>query len=223
MSRQNVAFAVLLLMGAVAVLFAVALLGTAGGDGMARVHALAVDVVGAAFRLGGHLGDTLRMGQERTPAVIVGLGAIVVVPIIALVMSAGRRVRHVAERRASHVLQNRQVREATRLPRTANAWIDVDGPRRSSLRIAGELVRIGRDEESDLRLDDPNVHQHHALIQRTPDAEFMVFDVSGERGNGLTVNGRRLARARLRDGDTITLGSTRVRFHCEPVALTIPV
>jgi pSer/pThr/pTyr-binding forkhead associated (FHA) protein len=50
----------------------------------------------------------------------------------------------------------------------------------------------------------------------------VVFDVSGGRGNGVFVNGRPRARARLRDGDTITLGSTQVTFRCEPIALTIP-
>lgn len=222
MSRLNAAFIVLLLGGAVAVFLAVAPAGSADGLSIARLYALAVDVVGATIGLGGQLVDTLRMGQERTPAVIVGLGAVVVVPFIALAMSAGRRVRHVSQMRAAHALRSRQAHEAARLPRTANAWVDVDGPRRMRLRLAGELISIGRDEENDLRLADPNVHKHHALIQRTPDAEFVVFDVSGARGNGVFVNGRPTGRARLRDGDTITLGSTRVTFRCEPVALTIP-
>jgi hypothetical protein len=222
MTRLNVAFIVLLLGGAVATFLAVAPFGAADGSGGARIYAFAADVVEAALGLGGHLADTLRVGQERTPAVIVGLGAVIVVPFIALVMSAGRRVRHVSQMRAEHALRNRQAREAARLPRTANAWIDVDGPRRMRLRLAGELTRIGRDEENDLRLADPNVHKNHALIQRTPDAEFVVFDVSGARGNGVFVNGRPTARARLRDGDTITLGSTQVTFRCEPIALTIP-
>jgi hypothetical protein len=222
MSRLNAALIVLLLTGAVAVWFAVAPTGAADGASIARISALVVDATGAALTLGGHLIDTLRLGQERAPAIMVGLGAVVVVPFIALVMSAGRRVRHGAEMRASHALQSRRARDAAHLPRTANAWIDVDGPRRTRLRIAGELTRIGRDEENDLRLTDPNVHRHHALIQRTPDAEFMVFDVSGGRGNGVFVNGRPRARARLRDGDQITLGNTQVTFRCEPIALTIP-
>ncbi|MFM9850797.1 MAG: FHA domain-containing protein [Hyphomicrobiaceae bacterium] len=222
MSRLNVAFVVLLLTGAVAIWIAVAPMGAADGASIARISALAVDSAGAALTLGGHLVDTLRLGQERTPAIIVGLGAVIVVPVIALVMSAGRRVRHVAELRASDAVRNRQAREAARLPRTANAWINVDGPRPIRMRMAGELLRIGRDEENDLRLADPNVHRHHALIQRTPDAEFVVLDVSGGRGNGVFVNGRPKARARLRDGDTITLGSTQVTFRCEPIALTIP-
>lgn len=208
MSRFNAAFIVLLLGGAV-----VALVAAPSG---------AADLFGAAVGFGSHLVDTFRIGQERTPAIVAGLGAVLVVPFIALVMSAGRRVQHMSQVRADHALRNRQAREAAHLPRTANAWVDVDGPRRLRLRLAGELVRIGRDEENDLRLADPNVHKHHALIQRTPDAEFVVFDVSGARGNGVIVNGRPTARARLRDGDTITLGSTRVTFRCEPVALTIP-
>lgn len=222
MSRLNVAFILLLLTGAITALLLAAPIGAADGMSAARVYAMAATLAEAALRLGGHLTDTLRMGQERTPAIIVGLGAVIIVPVIALVMSAGRSVRHVAELRASDAARNRQAREAARLPRTANAWIDVNDPGRTRLRIAGELVRIGRDEENDLRLADPNVHRHHALIQRTPDAEFMVFDVSGGRGNGVFVNGRPRARARLRDGDTITLGSTQVTFRCEPIAFTVP-
>jgi hypothetical protein len=222
MSRLNVAFIVLLLTGAVAAWFAVAPVGAGDGASMSRGFGLAADAVRGVLALGSHLIDTLRMGQERTPAVIVGLGAVIVVPFIALVMSAGRSVRRVSQMREEHAQRNRQAREAAHLPRTANAWIDVNGPRRTRLRLAGELVRIGRDEENDLRLADPNVHRHHALIQRTPDAEFVVFDVSGGRGNGVFVNGRPRARARLRDGDTITLGSTQVTFRCEPIALTIP-
>jgi hypothetical protein len=222
MSRLNAAFLVLLLTGAIAVLLAVAPTGAADSTSVARAFAVAVNAAEAALSLFGHLADMLRMGQERTPAVVVGLGAIVVVPVIALLMSAGRRVRRVSQMRAEHAMQNRQAQEAARLPRTANAWIDVNGPGRTRMRIAGELLRIGRDEENDLRLADPNVHRHHALIQRTPDAEFMVFDVSGGRGNGLFVNGRPRARARLRDGDTITLGGTQVTFRCEPIAFTIP-
>jgi hypothetical protein len=209
MSRFNAALIALLLGGAVVAL-------------LAAVPNSAADLLGAAAEFGSNLADTLRLGQERTPAIVVGLGAVLVIPFIALLMSAGRKVQHMSQVRADHALRNRQAREAASLPRTANAWVDVDGPRRLRLRLAGELMRIGRDEENDLRLADPHVHKHHALIQRTPDAEFMVFDVSGARGNGLFVNGRPAARARLRDGDTITLGSTRVTFRCEPVALTIP-
>jgi len=222
MSRLNIAVIILILGGAAVAFLAGMPAGSADGAGVAGFYALAVDAVGAAVGFGSHLVDTLRMGQERTPAIIVGLGAIVVVPLIALVMSAGRRVRHVSHMRVKHALRSRQAQEAARLPRTANAWIDIDGPRRTRMRLAGELVSIGRDEENDLRLADPNVHKHHALIQRTPDAEFVVFDVSGRRGNGVFVNGRPTARAPLKDGDTITLGSTQVTFRCEPIALTIP-
>jgi hypothetical protein len=192
----------------------------AGGSGAEVAHAGAItqQMATAVDRAATVVVEAIKLGRERAPAVVVGLGALIVVPLIALAMLFARRLGNVwaADQASTH--RARRAADAAALPRLANAWIDVDGPGRRRLRIAGELVRIGRDEENDLRLEDPNVHRHHALIQRTADAEFVILDVSGMRGNGLAVNGRRLARASLRDGDLIELGTTRVRFRCEPIS-----
>lgn len=165
---------------------------------------------------------TLELGRQRAPAVVAGLFALVLVPLVALAAYLARRVDAVRAWRRVGAARARRAANAA-VPRLTNVWIDVDGPARHRLRIAGELISIGRDEENDLRLEDPNVHRHHALIQRTSDAEFVVVDVSGIRGSGVAVNGRRLARARLRDGDLIELGTSRVRFRCEPISRAISV
>ena len=53
----------------------------------------------------------------------------------------------------------------------------------------------------------------HALIQRTPEAEFIIMDVSSATGGGLMVNGERHASWRLRNGDRIELGKAALTFH----------
>ncbi|MCO5165069.1 MAG: FHA domain-containing protein [Planctomycetes bacterium] len=74
------------------------------------------------------------------------------------------------------------------------------------------IVRVGRGEDCDLRLDDPLVSRYHALIERQPGDRFVVHDQLSS--NGIQVNGERIDRARpLRDGDVLLLGSTRLVFQ----------
>ncbi|WP_408066400.1 ATP-binding cassette domain-containing protein [[Mycobacterium] nativiensis] len=70
---------------------------------------------------------------------------------------------------------------------------------------AGRVVRIGRRQDSDIVVADPLVSRLHATL------------VSGEAGleivdnasiNGTFVNGRCVERARVHDGDVVTLGNT---------------
>jgi phosphoserine phosphatase RsbU/P len=76
---------------------------------------------------------------------------------------------------------------------------------------------IGRSPEQDLVVHDPHVSRHHALIVREG-AAFALIDQKSSYGT--FVNGARLDRATLRDGDVVQLGSlesARMRF-CLPVA-----
>jgi pSer/pThr/pTyr-binding forkhead associated (FHA) protein len=61
------------------------------------------------------------------------------------------------------------------------------------------------------------VHRRHAVIERMPGEAFVVTDVSGKDGNGVRVNGKPVAQARLVDGDVIELGRARLRFENAPV------
>jgi hypothetical protein len=214
MRGSRLVVALLLLAAAIGVSLTLVRAGTQTPHAVAFTQQLAT----AMHRSTAAVVETIRLGQERAPAVVAGLGALILVPCIALTVLFARRFGSAWVAGQSDAKRMRRAADAAALPRLASAWIDVDGPGRRRLRIAGELVRIGRDEENDLRLEDPKVHRHHALIQRTADAEFVILDVSGMRGNGLAVNGRRLARASLRDGDLIELGTTRVRFRCEPIS-----
>ena len=79
--------------------------------------------------------------------------------------------------------------------------------------LGHNLMRIGRHQENDIRLEDKTVHRYHALLHRSPDGDFLIRDLSGQAGNGVYVNGSRIEQAALRPGDLVELGAVRLRFQ----------
>jgi hypothetical protein len=77
--------------------------------------------------------------------------------------------------------------------------------------IEGSAV-IGRSKDCDIQLPDPNVSRRHAEV-RQEGAAYWVVDLDST--NGTEVNGRRQKRAKLRQGDRITVGSTELVFRRE--------
>ena len=71
------------------------------------------------------------------------------------------------------------------------------------------VTRIGRSITADIELEDITVSRRHALIVRE-DGEPLLLD-DGSR-NGTWLNGARIARAVLRDGDTIVVGTAQLRY-----------
>jgi FHA domain-containing protein len=71
---------------------------------------------------------------------------------------------------------------------------------------------IGRSRDCDIQLADANVSRRHAEV-RQEGAAYWVVDLDST--NGMEVNGRRLKRAKLRQGDRILLGSTELLFRRE--------
>jgi hypothetical protein len=70
-------------------------------------------------------------------------------------------------------------------------------------------VVLGRSREADVRVADVNVSRRHAEL-RQEGAGYWIVDLGST--NGVELNGKRVDRARVRDGDRITLGSTEVVF-----------
>jgi hypothetical protein len=70
-------------------------------------------------------------------------------------------------------------------------------------------VVIGRSRDCDIQLNDSNASRRHAEL-RQEGASYWIVDLGST--NGLEVNGKRVKRAKLRDGDTVTIGSTEVTF-----------
>ena len=86
------------------------------------------------------------------------------------------------------------------------AWLEVDGRRRE---LTQRRVVIGRSKDTDIQVPDPNASRRHAEI-RQEGATYWIVDLDST--NGLEVNGRRLKRAKLSSGDTITIGSSAIKF-----------
>src|SRR3954469_3944254 len=71
------------------------------------------------------------------------------------------------------------------------------------------VTRIGRSLTADVELEDMTVSRRHALIVRGEGKAVLLDD--GSR-NGVRLNGVRVTRAELHDGDTIRLGRTQLRY-----------
>jgi Protein of unknown function (DUF3662)/FHA domain len=78
--------------------------------------------------------------------------------------------------------------------------------------LDGGRATIGRSKDCDIQLADANVSRKHAEV-RQEGAAYWVVDLDST--NGMEVNGRRQKRAKLRQGDRITLGSTELVFRRE--------
>ena len=73
-------------------------------------------------------------------------------------------------------------------------------------------IVIGRSRDCDIQLADANVSRRHAEL-RQEGASYWVVDLGST--NGTEVNGKRVKRAKLQDGDKIVLGSTEITFDRE--------
>ncbi len=80
----------------------------------------------------------------------------------------------------------------------------VDG-RQETLELPPGPLRLGRDNASDVVLDDPRCSRHHAEIRIDPDC-LTIHDVGST--NGVHVNGHRVDLSQLVPGDRVRLGRT---------------
>jgi hypothetical protein len=78
--------------------------------------------------------------------------------------------------------------------------------------LSGTRVTLGRSRECDVVVDDANVSRQHAELVQQGDG-WTIADLGST--NGIKVNRRRVDRARLADGDRVTLGLTDFDFELE--------
>jgi len=84
--------------------------------------------------------------------------------------------------------------------------LTVDGTEHA---ISQRTVTLGRSRECDIRVDDANVSRRHAEV-RQEGATYWLVDLDST--NGTELNGRRVTRAKLSDGDRIGLGGAELVF-----------
>ena len=71
-----------------------------------------------------------------------------------------------------------------------------------------DVINIGKLSRSHLRLDDDNISRMHAVVEVTRSGDVDIADLGST--NGTFLNGEKISRARLRDGDEVSLGGTRL-------------
>ena len=89
---------------------------------------------------------------------------------------------------------------------TRHPLVDIDGQR---YLLTGPVTVIGRGSEADIIVDDPGISRRHLEIRVTPDG-VIASDLGST--NGTYVEGHQVPAATLVDGNTITIGRTRILF-----------
>lgn len=95
---------------------------------------------------------------------------------------------------------------ATAAPSSRHPLVDIDGQR---YLLTGPTTVIGRGAEADIVVDDPGVSRRHLEIRVTPDG-VIATDMGST--NGLYVEGHQVPAATLLDGNSLTIGRTRIMF-----------
>ncbi len=95
---------------------------------------------------------------------------------------------------------------ASTSPTARHPLLDIDGQR---YLLTGPVTTIGRGSEADIVVDDPGVSRKHLEIQLTPSG-VIATDLGST--NGLFVEGHQVPAATLLDGNSLTIGRTRIMF-----------
>ena len=81
--------------------------------------------------------------------------------------------------------------------------------------VLGRKTSLGRTPDNDLQIDAKFVSRHHAVILAGP-VHTIIEDLNST--NGVLVNGRRITRQTLKDGDAVMVGKAMFRFAVRPAA-----
>src|SRR5205809_8127392 len=71
-----------------------------------------------------------------------------------------------------------------------------------------DIIKVGKLPSSHLRIEDDNVSRMHAVIEITGPNEIYIIDLGSAAGT--IVNGKKVNKCQLQNGDEIVLGDTRV-------------
>jgi len=89
-----------------------------------------------------------------------------------------------------------------------DGWLE--GPNGAHYKLKNGVMTIGRLSTSDIVIDDQNVSRQHAELHPIGDT-YQLIDLGST--NGCKVNGSRIDRHVLVDGDEIVLGPIRLRYR----------
>jgi len=81
--------------------------------------------------------------------------------------------------------------------------------------VLGRKTTVGRTPDNDLQIDAKFISRNHAVILAGPN-HTIIEDLNST--NGVAVNGKRITRHTLRDGDSVSVGKTTFRFAVRQTA-----
>ena len=82
--------------------------------------------------------------------------------------------------------------------------------------IVQDIVKVGKDPRSHLRVDDELASRMHAVIEVASPGDITLIDLGNEPGT--LVNGQRVNKCKIRPGDQIQIGSTLIQLENAEVA-----
>ena len=85
-----------------------------------------------------------------------------------------------------------------------------------SFELSDAKVKVGKLASSQVHLDDPNVSRIHAVIESQGDGTYQVIDLGS--ASGTFVNGRKVAKEIVSQGDELRFGDTTVRINVVDLA-----
>ena len=107
------------------------------------------------------------------------------------------------------------------IPSISPAWLHIMewGVPEKRYEMKGMVTSIGTSADNDIVLKDKAVSRHHAKI-RIEGQKYFVNDLAST--NGTRVNGRKITKKWIKEGDSIEMGHTRITFKTEAQPGEIP-
>src|SRR5262245_57973695 len=84
--------------------------------------------------------------------------------------------------------------------------------------VTQDIVKVGKDAKSHLRVDDELASRMHAVIEVASPDDITLIDLGNEPGT--MVNGARVNKCKIGPGDQLQIGGTKIVLErAEPVAV----
>jgi hypothetical protein len=154
--------------------------------------------------------ERLSKWASANAAVVLVVGAGFALAAVSLLLFA---VRRKPRARTAVVSAETATRVIEPEPQSAViGWLEMLDSNATRYQLSGTDVRIGRELDNDVRLQNDSISRHHALVHfSSSNRRFVITDLGA--GNGVIINNVRQKKHELSDGDLVQLGEVRMRFR----------
>lgn len=136
--------------------------------------------------------------------VVVGLVILILVVRLLVLAAAARRRRRQEE-------QDRAAAESYDGPSRGRLIVREGPAQNRTYHLVEDVSYIGRAPDNHICIPDPSVGKRHCSITISKDRSYLLEDMQAV--NGVRVNGQKVLKVFLKDGDSIRLGSTEMQFR----------